>query len=306
LWFFWAIQQYADYTHTKDKIWKDYGHKMQMILEGFKAGTIYNIKMQDNGLVYAGEPGKALTWMDAVVGGKPVTPRIGMPVEINALWYNAVMFALEVAELAHVDHFVSEWKPIADKFPEAFKDTFWDKDKCYLADFVCGDYKDWAVRPNMVFATSLPYSPISDKIRQLVLERVQQELLTPRGLRTLSPKHQDYKGRYFGSQAERDRAYHLGTVWPWLFGHFAEGYLKIHQKSGLSLIKKIYEGFEPAIKEYCIGTIAEIYEGDPPHSPCGALSQAWSVGEILRVRKLIEKFEKSKMGEFADEYSVRK
>jgi predicted glycogen debranching enzyme len=254
---------------------------------------MFNIKMQENGLIYAGELGKAVTWMDAVVAGKPVTPRIGMTVELNALWYNAIMFALEVAKLANVKSFTDEWQPVADNFPNVFKDTFWNKEKGYLADYVCGSYKDWTVRPNMVFATSLPYSPLSDKIRQLVLERVQQELLTPRGLRTLTPKHPDYKGSYSGDQKERDIAYHQGTVWPWLLGHFAEGYLKVHGKSGLSLIKSLYDGFDSAMKEYCVGTIAEIYEGDPPHKAVGALSQAWSVGEILRMRKMIEKVENS-------------
>jgi len=293
LWFFWALQQYSEYTNTKDRVWKEYGRKMLMILEGFRDGTMYNIKMQDNGLIYAGITGKALTWMDAVVNGKPVTPRIGMPVEINALWYNAVMFAIEVAELAGAKSFVDEWFPLSCRIPAAFKETFWSKEKGYLADYVCGDYKDWTVRPNMVFATSLPYTPVSDKIRQLVLERIQQELLTPRGLRTLTPKHPDYKGLYGGNQPERDIAYHQGTVWPWLLGHFAEGFLKIHGKSGLSMIKCLYDGFDSAMKEYCVGTIAEIYDGDPPHKACGALSQAWSVGEILRMRKIIEQVENS-------------
>lgn len=293
LWFFWALQQYAEYTNTKDRVWKEYGKKMLMILEGFRDGTMYNIKMQGNGLIYAGIQGKALTWMDAIVNGKPVTPRIGMPVEINALWYNAVMFALEVAGLANAKSFIEEWTPVSNMIPAAFKDTFWDKDKGYLADYVCGDFKDWTVRPNMVIATSLPYVPVSDKICQLVLERIQQELLTPRGLRTLTPKHPDYKGLYSGNQTERDMAYHQGTVWPWLLGHFAEGYLKVHGKSGLSMIKSLYDGFDAAMKEYCVGTIAEIYDGDPPHKACGALSQAWSVGEVLRMRKLIEKVENS-------------
>jgi len=293
LWFFWALQQYAEYTDTKENIWKEYSRKMVMILEGFRDGTMYNIKMQANGLIYAGTPGKALTWMDAIVNGKPVTPRVGMPVEINALWYNAIMFSLEVAKLACVNSFVDDWQPIADKIPASFKETFWSKPKGYLADYVDGDYKDWTVRPNMVFATSLPYVPLSDKIRQLILERIQQELVTPRGIRTLTPKHPDYKGTYAGNQTERDMAYHQGTVWPWLLGHFAEGYLKVHGKSGLSYIKCLYEGFDSAMKEYCLGTIAEVYDGDPPHKAGGAFSQAWSVGEILRIRKMIEKMEDS-------------
>ncbi|NTW33097.1 MAG: amylo-alpha-1,6-glucosidase [Bacteroidetes bacterium] len=293
LWFFWALQQYAEYTNTKGNIWKEYGRKMLMILDGYRNGTMFNIKMQDNGLIYAGEQGHAVTWMDAIVAGKPVTPRIGMPVEINALWYNAIMFSLEVAKLAGNKTFAKIWQPIADMIPETFKDTFWCKDRGFLADYVCGDYKDWTIRPNMVFATSLPYSPLHEKIRQLILEKIQQELLTPRGLRTLTPKHPDYKGAYSGNQTERDLAYHQGTVWPWLLGHFAEAYLKIHGKSGLSLIKKIYEGFDSTMTEHCIGTISEVFDGDPPHKGGGALSQAWSVGEVLRMKKLIEKCEKT-------------
>ncbi|HNW98509.1 MAG TPA: amylo-alpha-1,6-glucosidase [Bacteroidales bacterium] len=292
LWFFWALQQYAEYTNTKEQIWKEYGRKMQMILKGFKDGTLYNIKMLDNGLIYAGEQGSAVTWMDAIVGGKPVTPRIGQAVELSALWYNAIMFSLEVACMAEDESFIEEWKGIAGIIPESFKNTFWCKDRGYLADYVNGDFADWTVRPNMVFATSLPYVPLSEKIRQLILEKIQQDLLTPRGLRTLTPKHPDYKGIYAGNQVERDMAYHQGTVWPWLLGHFAEGYLKVHGKSGLPFIKSLYDGFDSAMKEHCIGTISEVYDGDPPHKAGGAISQAWSVAEILRMWKLIEKYEK--------------
>lgn len=293
LWFFWSLQQYAEYTNTKDQIWKEYGRKMQMILDGYSKGTLYNMKMLDNGLIYAGEHGKAVTWMDAIVNGKPVTPRIGMPVELSALWYNAVMFSLEVARMAGAQYFINEWQPIADIIPESFKNTFWCKDRGYLADYVDGDFKDWSVRPNMVFATSLPYVPLSEKIRQLILDKIHQELLTPRGLRTLSPKNPAYKGFYYGDQAERDNAYHQGTVWPWLLGHYAEGFLKIHGKGGLSYIQCLYDGFDTAMKEHCIGTISEVYDGDPPHKPGGAISQAWSVAEILRIKRLLQKYSES-------------
>jgi predicted glycogen debranching enzyme len=291
LWFFWALQKYAEYAKTKDIIWQEYGKKMKLILDGFKEGTFFNIHMLENGLIYAGEHGKAITWMDAVVASKPVTPRIGLVVELNALWYNAIMFSLEVAKLAGDNAFVELWTPISENFVPAFKQTFWNKEKGYLADVVNGDYQDWSVRPNMVFATSLPYVALSEKIRQLVLETIQKELLTPFGLRTLSPNHPDYKGVYAGDQPTRDRAYHQGTVWPWLLGHFAEGYLKIYGKSGLSLIKSLYAGFEDDLKENGIGSISEVYDGDPPHKAGGAISQAWSVAEILRMGKLIEDYE---------------
>jgi predicted glycogen debranching enzyme len=245
--------------------------------------------MHDNGLIYGGDQGVALTWMDAVVHGKPVTPRNGYPVEISALWYNAVCFSLEAAKHAKDVDFINEWKDIPALIKKSFNDTFWNDKKGYLADYVNGDYKDWSVRPNMVFATSLPYSPLNDDRKKSILDVVQRELLTPKGLRTLAPNHPDYKGLYEGGQAERDSAYHQGTVWPWLLGHFVEGYLKIHEMSGLSLCEELYKGFEEDMRNYGIGTIPEIYDGDPPHRPKGAISQAWSVAEILRIKQLIEK-----------------
>jgi len=292
LWFFWALQQYASFTGKKSSIWTDYGKKMKLILEGFRAGTEYNIHMEPNGLIYAGIPGKALTWMDAIVFGKPVTPRIGMPVEINALWYNAICFSLEMAQHAGDEKFIADWKGIASQIPDSFIEVFWNNEKRYLADYVDGDYKDWAVRPNMVIAASLPYSPVSEDVRKEVISRAKQELLTPRGLRTLTPKSPVYRGIYYGNQAERDSAYHQGTVWPWLLGHFVEGYLKIHGKSGLFYIKSLYADFEAVMTEHGIGTISEIYDGDPPHTGRGAISQAWSVAELLRINYLIKQYEK--------------
>ncbi|MFH1160769.1 MAG: amylo-alpha-1,6-glucosidase [bacterium] len=292
LWFFWALQQYVMAVGNPVELWKEYGKKMKLILEGYRDGTEFNIHMESNGLIYAGIPGKALTWMDAVVHGKPVTPRIGMPVEINALWYNAIMFSLELAEKSGDIRFSDSWKEIAEKIPDSFLATFWNEEKGILADFVDEEYKDWSVRPNMVFATSLPYSPIDEENRKRVLSKIKQELLTPRGLRTLTPVSAAYKGLYFGDQAERDLAYHQGTVWPWLLGHFVEGYLKIHGKSGLSFIKGYYEGFQQTLTEHGVGTISEIYDGDPPHAPRGAVSQAWSVAELLRIHQLIKEYEK--------------
>lgn len=291
LWFFWTLQQYFHFTKPKPQIWKDYGKKMKLILEAYKDGTELNIHMESSGLLYAGVPGKAVTWMDAVAHGKPVTPRIGLTVEINALWYNAVCFALELASAAGDKSFVKRWTPIAEQIPVSFFNTFWSEERKYLADYVDGDYKDWTVRPNMLFVASLPYSPVSEEIRKDVISRVKQELLTPRGIRTLTPKSPVYKGSYTGDTVDRDLAYHQGTVWPWLLGHFADGYLKIHGKSGLSLIKEIFEGFEPVLTEYGIGTISEICDGDPPFTPRGAISHAGSVAEILRIGWLIKQYE---------------
>jgi predicted glycogen debranching enzyme len=290
LWFFWTLQQYAEFTKTGDKIWKEYGRKMKAILEGYRDGAPYHIKMLDNGLISAGEKGKALTWMDAIIDGKPVTPRIGMAVEINALWYNAIMFALELAKKDKDTKFVKGWQKIADKIPAAFTETFWDDDKGYLADYVNDDEKDWSVRPNMVFATSLPYVPLGEEKRNAVLEVIRQELLTPRGLRTLTPKNPHYKGVYCGNQKARDEAYHQGSVFPWLLGHFAEGYLRIHNNTGIPFIDSLYHGFEQVMTEHGIGTVSEIYDGDPPHKAGGAVSQAWSVAEVLRIHWLLNHY----------------
>jgi len=290
LWFFWTLQQYSAFTGDKKAIWLSYGKKMKTILESYRAGTEFNIHMDVDGLIYAGLPGMALTWMDAYAYGKPVTPRVGKTVEINALWYNAIRFSLEVASLAGDTAFCKEWEKLSVQIPDSFVDSFWSPEKRYLADYIDGEYKDWAVRPNMVIAASLPYSPVREEIRKEVLSRVKQELLTPRGLRTLSPKSPVYKGSYFGNPSEREAAYHQGTVSPWLLGHFVEGYLAIHGKSGLSLIKSILAGFEAVMTEHGIGTISEIYDGDPPHAGRGAISQASSVAELLRIGYLIKQY----------------
>jgi len=291
LWFFWALQQYCEFARCYKHLWKEYGKKIKSILNNLKEGTLYNIKMHSNGLLWQGSHGHALTWMDAIVAGKPVTPRVGFAVEINALWYNAVMFCLTSAKIAQDRKFVLEWIDIPELIKKSFIDTFWDNSKNYLAD--CCDYesKDWSVRPNQVFATSLPYCVIEDEeIKKNILDVVKKELLTPKGLRTLSPKDPNYKGVYQGSQAERDSAYHQGTVWPWLLGHFCDGYLRIHGKSGLSLIENIFKGFEEDMVIHGISTISEIYDGDPPHNPNGAVSQAWSVAELLRIKMMIDDF----------------
>jgi len=284
------LQQYAYQTKTQNKIWKEYGKAMMSILNMYKHGSHHHVHMLPNGLIYGGDEKQALTWMDASPEGVAVTPRTGFAVEINALWYNAVMFAIETAKLAKDTKFVDEWEPLMQNFPTVFKEMFWSKEKGYLADCVNGGHKDFSVRPNQMFATALPYSPISERISQLILEKVRQELLTPRGLRTLSPKDENYKPVYEGNRLQRDTAYHQGTVWVWLLQFFAEGYLNIYGKSQLDLIDNLYHGFESTISEYCIGTIAEIYDGDPPHRPKGAISQAWSVAALLRINQIIETY----------------
>src|SRR5574344_222345 len=288
LWFFRALQQYAHYTCSEKKIWNEYGDAMKSILNAYKNGSLFNIKMLENGLIYAGCEGKALTWMDAVINGQPVTPRTGCQVEINALWYNALWFSSEMAKWANDSDFVAEWKNIIKSFPDVFKETFWSKEKGYLADYVNGNYRNFQVRPNMIIAAALPYTAISEKIRQLILKKSGEELLTDKGIRTLTPNDPEYKGYYGGTQEERDAAYHQGTGWPWLLAPFADGVLSVFQKSGTAVLEKILYNFEGDMKEYGISTIAEIYDGAPPHRPNGCISQAWSVAALLYIKWLLE------------------
>ncbi|MBU0764760.1 MAG: amylo-alpha-1,6-glucosidase, partial [Bacteroidetes bacterium] len=295
LWYVWAIQQYTGYCGQVKKVWKEYGPKIKKILTSYREGTHFNIHLLENGLIYAGEPGIPLTWMDAVIGGKPVTQRAGCPVEINALWYNALKFSLEMADKTGDARFVNEWKKLPERTASSFTLSFWDDQGKYLADYTDGEFKDRSVRPNQIFAVSLDYSPLNEDMKKAVLDKVEQELLTPKGLRTLSPKNPQYKGVYEGNQFERDLACHQGSVWPWLLGHFAEAYLKLHGKSGISFVENLYLNFEEDMTTHCVGTIPELYDGDPPHRPNGAISKAWSVAELLRMKKLIEYYKSLKM-----------
>ncbi len=287
LWFFRAVQQYIEHGGTDG--WERYGEAAKSVLNAYKNGTAFNIHMRDNGLIYADAPGKALTWMDAVVNGIPVTPRRGYAVEINALWYNAVCFSLEMARTENDKKFIKEYEKLSELIKKSFLEIFWDDKLGYLADYVNDDEgKNNFVRPNMVIAVSLPYSMLDKEQMKKVLDIADKELVTNRGLRTLSPGNKFYKGAYKGNQEERDKAYHQGTVWPWLFGPFCEGWLKVYGEQGVQKVKKLIFGLEAVMSEHGVSTISEIHDGDPPHSPRGAISQAWSVGEVLRIIELLE------------------
>jgi predicted glycogen debranching enzyme len=227
--------------------------------------------------------------MDAVMDGIPVTQRPGSPVEVNALWYNAVCQALEWSE--SIDKkFYNAWSHLPDQMTGSFLENFWDEEKGYLADYVNGSFRDMSVRPSQVIAVSVRHSPLSPEMKKSILDVIESELLTPRGLRSLSPKNELYKGVYEGNQEKRDRAYHQGTVWPWLLEHFAKGYLRVHKKSGQTVIKRIYDGFEEDLAIRGLGSISEIYDGNPPHLPRGSISQATGVAALLRIGEMIEGF----------------
>ncbi len=292
LWFFWTVQQYYRKLNDSGKVWKKYGPVLKSILSAYKNGTGYNIRMLDSGLIAGKADRVALTWMDSYVDGKPVVPRSGMPVEVNALWYNAICLALELAGKENDQAFLDEWKDWPEKIAQSFTDTFWNEQRQSLADCVDGESKDWSVRPNMLIASALEFSPIDREKQKVVLSIVKKELLTPRGLRTLSPRDPRYRGICSGNVQERELAVHQGTAWPWLISFFTEAYLKLHRQSGMPFVRKYTEGFEEEMTANCIGTISEMYNGDPPHKGEGAISQAWSVAALIHSFNELEKFSK--------------
>ena len=289
LWLFYTLQECKKNCDSKD-IWGRYGKVLKRILEFYYRSTCRNIKMLDNGLLYAKKEGVPLTWMNAFVQGNPVTPRYGMPVELNALWYNAICFAVYEAGLAKDSKFVNQWKPIAEQVGQSFINAYWNEKCGYLIDCIDGDYKDCAIRSNQVFAAAFEFSPLSLEQKKSVIDVIKKELLTPKGLRTLSPSDPNFRGNIEHEPFSRDLALHQGCVWPWLFGFFAETYLSLHKKGGLPFIKGIMEGFEEEMYDHCLGTIPEFFTGIPPHKGKGAVSMAWNVAAILRVIKLTEKY----------------
>ena len=289
---FQAIQELKSFRGNK-KLWKRYGSVMKEILSCYKNGTRFNIHMEPNGLIYAKQDGVALTWMDAYINGIPVTQRGGLTVEINAAWYNAVCFALELAGSAKDKAFISEWSSFPELIAQSFTDTFWNDEKGYLADYVDSDYVNWSVRPNMIFAASFDYSPLSRDQKKSIISTAKNELLTPRGLRSLAPKDFHYKGTCIGNSSIRSAAVHQGSVYPFLIYPFVKVYLEIHKAGGLSFVRQIMAGFEEEMSEHCVGTLSEVYEGNPPYTARGAISQAWNVGGILSAISVLDKFGES-------------
>ncbi len=290
LWLFWTLSKCAEYCSYKN-VWEEYGPVLKKILHFYKNNQSDQMCLTDEGLIYAQEMDVPLTWMDAMVEDVPVTPRYGMPVEVNALWYNAICYAVYLAREAKDDGFVKEWLPMIDKVGSAFMDTFWMEKKGYLADVVDKNQSDSAIRPNQIITVAMDFSPLGIEQKNAVVEVVKKELLTPLGLRSLSPQDAKYRGVVEGSIAQQGLALHQGTAYPWLMAFFADAYLKLHKQGGVTFIKRLLDGFEKEMSENCLGTISECYNGNPPHSGKGAVSMAWNVAGVLRVIKLIESYE---------------
>lgn len=291
LWFVWALQQY--YIKTKDlkTIEKYFRTTLQNIFNFYKNGTLHNIKMQGNGLLYAGSPEVNLTWMDAVVDGRPVTARYGLQVEVNALWFNLLSFMHELSSLLDFDDFSITAQDLLS-IKKAFCEVFWCQEKQYLYDFVNLEQKNLQLRPNQIFAVSLPYSALPMDMATDVMQAVKDNLLTPFGLRTLAPSDPAYIGEYAHDQTRRDYAYHNGTVWPWLLGNFTQGLLRTD--SNWRNVAEIMQPCLQALQEHLfkcgIGSVAEIFSGIAPYKPDGCISQAWSVAEVLRASYLLSQY----------------
>ena len=288
LWVIWAIQQYAK-MEGKEKCNELYGSIIQSILDDIIANKHLSLRLDTNSLLLANGKDKPITWMNSTVDGRPIVPRSGYIVEFNALWYNAVKFGLELAELDEDRKRVKKLDILAEEIAVSFLDVFMNG-YGYLFDYVDGSYVDWSVRPNMLFAVSLDYSPLNRQQRRSVLNIVTKELLTPKGIRTLSPKSEGYCPYYVGPQKERDLAYHQGTAWPWLMGAYLEAYLRLYQLSGVSFAERMLIGLDDEMNRHCISTISELFDGNPPFQSRGATSYAMNVAEILRVLKLVESY----------------
>ncbi|HOG16962.1 MAG TPA: amylo-alpha-1,6-glucosidase [Syntrophales bacterium] len=286
--FFWAVQQMLQFGGDPEEVRADLWPVMKRILQRYAEGTIWGIHAAENGLLSAGSAQTHLTWMDAVVDGKPVTPRCGFAVDINALWYNALCFASELSRRFGDDFFAFD--EYIGRFQNSFVDTFWYGAGGYLGDTWDNGVLDISLRPNMILAVSLPHSPLDAEKRALVVRAVQEDLLTPRGLRTLSPKDPSYRGRCAGDQASRDSAYHQGTVWPWLLSPFGEAYLKVSEdrSRARSFLTALLRDFlRSHLHEAGLGSISEIFDGDPPHEARGCIAQAWSVAGVLRLYRIL-------------------
>ena len=287
LWAVWCMQQYAKMV-SRNKCREKYGALLKEIIDFIRDGRHQNLFVHENGLVYADGKDKAITWMNSTANGRPVVPRTGYIVEFNALWYNALRFVADLLQESG-DKSVEVYNKLAEKCAVSFVDTFLNE-YGYLLDFVDGNMMDWSVRPNMIFTCAFDYSPLNAKQRKGVVDIVTKELLTPKGLRSLSPKSGGYNPNYVGPQLQRDYAYHQGTAWPWLEGFYFEAYFKIHKMSSLNFIQRQLISYEDEMTSHCIGSIPELFDGNPPFRGRGAVSFALNVAEILRSLYMLSKY----------------
>jgi len=285
LWFFEAARAYLAYTRDLEFVRDELYPVFADIISWHTRGTRYGIKVDSSGLLASGEPGVQLTWMDAKVGDWVVTPRRGKPVEIQALWYNALCIMEDLADRFRDEAAQKRYRHMAAVAQWSFNRLFWNEKLGCLYDVVNGGPPDPSIRPNQIFAVSLPHNMLRQDRARRVVEKVEEHLLTPFGLRSLAPSDPLYRGHYTGGPKERDGAYHQGSVWPWLLGPFITAYIKVTggSEEARHQAQAWLSPLESHLTEAGLGHISEIFEGDAPHRPCGCIAQAWSVAEILRV-----------------------
>ena len=284
------VQSLASFTGKEKATWAKYSATVNSILGSYIAGRP-EVQLHDNGLLWASMSGVALSWMNAYTEGHPVTERAGYQVETNAMWYNALRFAADM-EMRYGKNrdAAALYLDIAAKIEDNFYNMFWCEERGHLADYVDGQGQNKFTRPNQIFACALPYSPLTEEVQDLVFRAVRQDLLTSRGIRTLSPKNPLFKGIYDGNQHERDLAYHNGSTRPWLLKPYAEAGFKIYGSAFVREAREMIKGFEEDMTIHGIGAVAELYDGNPPHNPHGAINSATATAAILTVEYLIDKY----------------
>ena len=283
-----TLQQYIAYNGHPRAVWEKYGPVLKKVIESYLPGGRQEVAMQPNGLLWAQMDGVALTWMNAYIGGRAVTERPGYQVETNALWYNAICFALSHEKKGSA--FAKKWTPVKELIEQHFQPTFWNAELGFLADYVDGAGQHMELRPNQLWPVSLDFRCVDDEVIGSVMRVVNAELLTRRGIRTLSPRDIRYKGVYEGSQPQRDEAYHNGCAWPFLLAQFCYASFNMMGKNFIKRAEWLTEGFYEDLSKHGVGCFSELYDGDPPHEPHGAISSAMTTAALLNINWLIAKY----------------
>jgi len=288
------LQKYIKFGADPRKVWKKYGVIVRGIIESYAPGERQEVSVQPNGLLWAQAYGVALSWMNAYIYGSPVTERAGFQVETNAFWYNALCFAIDMEKRfdASESSFVARWEPVRDKVHESFVPTFWNPETDCLADYVDANGRNQDIRPNQIYALAVDYSPVPDELALRILRVVDRELVTRRGIRTLSPRDVKYRGVYEGTQIDRDLAYQQGSCWTFLLAPYVEVCLKFKGEAFLGKAEWLVKGFFEDMGKHGVGAFSELYDGDPPHEPHGAISSATSTAALLSVEYFIGHFKK--------------
>ncbi len=283
-----TLQQYIAFGADAKAVWAKYGPVLKSVIESYLPGVRQEVAMQPNGLLWAQKDGVALTWMNAYINGRAVTERAGYQVETNAMWYNAIAFALENERKNSA--FYKKWTPIKELIEQNFQPLFWNADLGFLADYVDNAGQHMELRPNQLWAVSLDHICVSDEVISEVMRVVNAELVTRRGIRTLSPRDVRYKGVYEGSQQQRDEAYQNGSAWPFLLAQYSYASFNMMGKNFIKRAEWLTEGFYEDLSKHGVGCFSELYDGDPPHEPHGAISSAMTTAALLNINWLIEKY----------------